>query len=191
MNSQARILEKMIAALAVAGVRYLIGGSVASSSIGIPRATLDIDVLVEVNRAQIGLLANELGGEWYLDVEFAGNALANRRAFNVIHMPSGFKFDLFPAHTSFHRDELERATARNLKIDNATVHCLVATAEDMILAKLSWYRDGGEKSSRQWDDVVGILATAKNPDWAHLRLWANDLSVQDLLERASNEAIKP
>jgi hypothetical protein len=191
MNSQAQILEEIIGALATTGVRYVIGGSVASSSIGIPRATLDTDVLVEMDRAQVGVLARELGGQWYLDAEFAGNALANRRAFNVIHMPSGFKFDLFPAYSPFHRAELQRAVTRRLKIDDAIVTCLVATAEDMILAKLSWYREGGEQSDRQWDDVVGMLATVKNPDWEHLHRWANDLGVQDLLQRASDEANEP
>jgi hypothetical protein len=191
MNRQSQILEEIIGALAAAKVPYVIGGSVASSSIGIPRATLDTDVLVEIDRTQVGLLARELGGQWYLDVEFAENALANRRAFNVIHMPSGFKFDFFPAYSPFHRAELERAVTRRLKIDDATVVCLVATAEDMILAKLNWYREGGEQSDRQWDDVIGMLATVKNPDWNYLRRWANDLGVQDLLQRASDEANKP
>jgi hypothetical protein len=103
-------------------------------------------------------------------------------------MPTGFKFDFFPAYLPFHRAELERATTRELKLDGAVNTCLVATAEDMILAKLNWYREGGEESDRQWEDVVGMLATVKNPDWDHLRRWANDLGVQDLLQRASNQA---
>jgi len=60
MNSQSEILEEIIRALTAAKIRYLIGGSVASSSIGIPRATLAIDVLVEMDQAQAGLLAQEL-----------------------------------------------------------------------------------------------------------------------------------
>ena len=70
MNSQSEILEEIIRALTAAKIRYLIGGSVASSSIGIPRATLAIDVLVEMDQAQVGLLAHELTDRWYLDVEF-------------------------------------------------------------------------------------------------------------------------
>lgn len=188
MTSQSQILGDFIAALVEVKVRYLIGGSVASSSVGIPRATLDTDVLVELDGTQLTLLALQLGGQWYLDVEFARNALAHRRAFNAIHMASGFKFDLFLAHSAFHRAELERAETRHLKMDNATVMCLVATAEDMILAKLHWYREGGEQSDRQWGDVVGMLATVQNPDWDHLRRWAQDLGVQDLLQSATDEA---
>jgi len=188
MNKQSQILEAMVAALAAAKVRYLIGGSVASSSIGVPRATLDTDILVEMDVAQAELLAHELGHDWYLDVAFASKALANHRAFNAIHMLSGFKFDFFPAYTCFHRAELERAVIRHLNIESNVVDCLVATAEDMILAKLIWYREGGEQSQRQWEDVVGMLTTVKTLDWEHLRKWAVDLDVQDLLERASSAA---
>jgi len=184
MNRQSQILEALIAALTSAKARYLIGGSVASSSIGVPRATLDTDILVEMDRAQVAVIARELGDQWYLDVEFASKALAHHRAFNAIHMPSGFKFDFFPAYTSFHRVELDRAVIRHLSIDNSVVNCLVATAEDMILAKLSWYRDGGEQSHRQWEDVVGMLTSVKNLDRQHLNHWAPDLGVQDLLQRA-------
>ncbi len=67
MNKQSQILEAMLAALSVAKIRYLIGGSVAYSSIGVPRATLDTDILVEMASAQVELLARELGDEWYLD----------------------------------------------------------------------------------------------------------------------------
>jgi hypothetical protein len=138
-----------------------------------------------MDSAQVGFLAHELGDRWYLDVEFASKALANHRAFNAIHVPSGFKFDFFPAHTSFHRAELDRAVIRHLSVDSTIVNCLVATAEDMILAKLSWYREGGEQSHRQWEDVVGMLTSVKYLDWRYLNFWAAELGVQDLLQRAS------
>ena len=67
--------------------------------------------------------------------------------------------------------------------------CLVATLEDMILAKLHWYREGGEASERQWQDVVGMLAAGKDSRFRSIcARWASDLSVQDLLDRAISEA---
>jgi hypothetical protein len=60
MKSQSQILEDFIDALTAVGVRYLIGGSVASSSIGIPRATLNTDFLVEMGGAQLALHFTEL-----------------------------------------------------------------------------------------------------------------------------------
>jgi hypothetical protein len=65
----------------------------------------------------------------------------------------------------------------------------VASAEDTILAKLRWYRAGNESSTNQWNDVLGILGIMRDGlDVAYLRLWAERLRVDDLLERALEEA---
>ena len=190
MNSQAEVLRELIDSLTTAHIRYVIGGSVASSVIGFPRATLDTDLLVEIGREQVASLAKSLGVHWYLDTEFAGRALANRRAFNLIHLLSGYKFDLFPAYRPFHRAELDRAIVRRLRIGEVVVTCLLATGEDMILAKLHWYRDGGEASQRQWADVVGMLTVGGDFDSQYLKKWANELGVEDLLERAIRAAAR-
>jgi hypothetical protein len=63
----------------------------------------------------------------------------------------------------------------------------VATAEDILLAKLQWYRMGGGVSERQWSDIAGILAVAPDLDAAYLRTWAARLGVEDLLDKAVAE----
>jgi hypothetical protein len=61
--------------------------------------------------------------------------------------------------------------------------------EDTILSKLEWYRMGGEVSNRQWRDVLGVLKTrAGELDLAYMQKWANELKVEDLLDRALKEA---
>jgi hypothetical protein len=65
----------------------------------------------------------------------------------------------------------------------------VASAEDVILSKLEWYRAGGEISERQWTDVIGVMKIQSNHlDWDYLRRWAAELEVADLLDRARREA---
>jgi hypothetical protein len=65
----------------------------------------------------------------------------------------------------------------------------VASAEDTILAKLEWFRSGGEVSDRQWADIVGVLrAVGRFLDSAYLEQWALALSVADILARARTEA---
>jgi hypothetical protein len=50
---------------------------------------------------------------------------------------------------------------------------------------LPWFRDGGEVSDRQWNDVLGILLTqAGRLDGGYLRKWSGELGVTDLLGRA-------
>ncbi|NJN82223.1 MAG: hypothetical protein HC802_08050 [Caldilineaceae bacterium] len=61
----------------------------------------------------------------------------------------------------------------------------VASAEETILAKLEWYRLGGEVSDRQWRDILGIFAVQGNRlDWEFLSRMAATLGVSDLLQRA-------
>ncbi|MCS6774490.1 MAG: hypothetical protein NZ693_10330 [Thermoflexales bacterium] len=65
----------------------------------------------------------------------------------------------------------------------------VASAEDIVLSKLEWYRVGGETSERQWRDVVGVLKVCANIlDSDYLHRWATELKVGDLLSRALREA---
>jgi hypothetical protein len=54
-----------------------------------------------------------------------------------------------------------------------------------VLAKLRWYRAGGESSDRQWADVLGVLRVqAGGLDLDYMRRWAKNIDVLDLLERA-------
>lgn len=65
----------------------------------------------------------------------------------------------------------------------------VLSAEDVVLAKLDWYRQGGELSERQWRDILDVLKTqAGQLEQAYLRAWAAQLQIVDLLERAVREA---
>lgn len=60
----------------------------------------------------------------------------------------------------------------------------VISAEDTILAKLRWYRAGGEVSDRQWRDIAGIVAASDGHlDHAYLERWARQLGLLDLYER--------
>ncbi len=64
------------------------------------------------------------------------------------------------------------------------VDAAISTAEDTILAKLNWYRMGGEISERQWRDVLGIIKVqADTLDLEYLRHWAKELEIDDLLEQ--------
>ena len=65
----------------------------------------------------------------------------------------------------------------------------VASAEDILLSKLAWYRAGGEVSERRWNDVLGIAAVqGERLDTVYLRKWAQYLKVADLLELALRHA---
>ncbi len=171
------------------GVRYVVGGSFASSAHGVPRSTNDADVVVDMSVSQAQGLAGQLGAGFYSDVRMMEDALQRGTSFNVIHLSSNFKIDFFPSGADpFRRSELTRRRAE--LIGQATVY--FSSPEDIILAKLRWYRDGGEVSERQWRDILGVIEVqGERLDRAHLRRWAFELQVEDLLDRALGEARVP
>ena len=170
MNSLADAFGSVVVALERLRVRYLLGGSVASSAWGVPRATLDVDLLAEIRRSQAADFAAALGSGWYADPQVIGDAIQAGRPFNIIHIPTGQKFDIFPPTGEFHQAELSRATPMSFEIAGQTVRCPLATAEDILLAKLQWYRAGGEISQRQWSDVLGLLAMNRALDRDYLSM---------------------
>jgi hypothetical protein len=180
-------LNELTSALTALGIRFLVGGSLASCAHGVVRATFDGDLVALIFPAQAKLLANALGPGWYAEPEMMQQAIRQGRAFNLIHIHSATKFDVFPASTDFHDSELERATSTPLRIEGAAL-CPVATPEDALLAKLQWYRDGGEVSDQQWNDIGGILANNPNLDWEYVKPWAARLGVTSLLEKARADA---
>ena len=188
MKPLASTLRPLANALERAGIPYVVGGSMASSARGVIRSTFDIDIVAIVAPGMAERLAHELGPEWYADPQQMRDAIAAHRAFNVIHVPFGVKVDIFPATDDFHFEQLERATKVALTFLDDSALYPVATAEDILLAKLRWFREGGGVSERQWNDIAGILSANRGIDLNYLRLWAERLRVVDLLEKALAEA---
>lgn len=168
------------------GITYAVGGSIASSLHGIARATQDLDVVVGLAIGDVAEFHAAIREAFYADDEAMRNAIRRGMSFNLIHFESGFKFDLFVA--SRHPLGGEQL-ARSQEIESAllggeAIRFPVISAEDIVLVKLLWYRDGGEVSERQWNDLVN-LATVQSGrlDGAYLETEAARLGVADLLRR--------
>jgi hypothetical protein len=98
------------------------------------------------------------------------------------------KVDVYIAATEFDASAMSRHLLKSLDDLPAARQFSVATAEDVILHKLTWFRDGGQVSDRQWDDIIGVLRVQRDIDLAFLRDWAARLEVTDLRARALLEA---
>jgi hypothetical protein len=170
-------------------IKYFIGGSVASSLYGIPRFTMDVDVIAEIEPAQIEDFAAALKSEFYADPETMREAVARGRSFNLIHSGSSHKFDIFPARPDpYTQAQFRRREFNETRSLGEPIECAIASAEDTVLSKLRWYRDCGEGSSRQWDDLRGIIGVSgAKLDLDYLNEWAPRLNVSDLLDRLLNE----
>ena len=189
MLEPALITARVTGVLDILQVRYLIGGSLASTLYGMVRTTQDSDIVAEMRPEHVDVFVRELEDEFYIDVELIAEAIAHQSSFNIIHRESFFKIDVFiPKPRAFVEQQLARARRQILSIE-PPAEAWVATAEDTLLAKLEWYRIGGEVSERQWRDVLGILEVqAGILDLDYLHQWAMQLDVSDLLESALKQS---
>jgi len=174
--------------LEACGVRYLIGGSLASSLSGEPRSTLGVDMVVDLEKEQVPELVARLEGQFYVQGDSLRRAAIERTSANIIHLATSLKIDLFVVGGT-PLDEEQMARRQRVRVASDPDRYLhVYTPEDILLQKLRWYRLGGEKSEHQWRDVLGILRVQEGRlDTAYLRRGAAILGAEDLLESAMEE----
>jgi len=179
----------VIDALEKLGIRYLIGGSLASAMHGEPRSTMDADLVADLRLEHAEPLARALAGAFYVDADAIRDAVRNQRSFNAIHMETMFKVDVFARkNRPYDNTQLARRVQQIVATEPERT-AFIASAEDTILTKLEWYRIGGETSNRQWRDVLGVVKTqGARLDLNYLHQWSAQLGVADLLKRALHEA---
>lgn len=181
------IVQEVAAVLDRLQVPYAVGGSWASSLLGKPRLTHDVDMTVEPFPCKETAFCASFSDDYYVSLPMIQDAIRRRSSFNIIHWPSGFKVDLFVRKDRpFDASVLSRRRLHPLSEGRSLT---LVSPEDVILLKLEWYRMGGCTSERQLEDVRGVLQIqAGKLDQAYLDRWAADLGVSDLLQRARQES---
>jgi hypothetical protein len=174
------------------GIAYLVGGSLASSLHGIPRATQDADVVAAIQPGDVRDLVAALQETFYLDEDTIRRAVRERSSFNIVHLETLLKVDVFVARQD-NVSEQQMQRRQTFTIDpEARRELVVASPEDVVAQKLYWYRLGDEVSERQWSDAVGVLKVRSGRlDMDYLRRTARLLGVGDLLARACQMAGLP
>jgi hypothetical protein len=181
-------LTPLVEVLGRFGIAYYIGGSVASSVHGRRRYTQDVDVVAALQLKHVQTLVAMLQQEYYIDADMIRGAIQNRSSFNLLHHDTGVKVDVFVQKTGpFAQQELRRAREDILEVGSRPF--FFASPEDMILAKLDWWKFGGGVSNRQWNDILEIIKEKHAAlDISYLRQSAPMLGVVDVLEKAFNDA---
>jgi len=180
-----QVTQKVIKAFNQLGIPYLIGGSFASTVYGDARSTMDADLVADIQPSQIPSLVTLLGDEFYISAEMILDAIQHTSSFNMVHLETMFKVDVFLLkRRPYDLIQMERRVAQSLG-DGPEDQAYFCTAEDIILAKLEWYRLGDQVSERQWRDILGVLNLQSDRlDYDYLKKWASALGVNDLLDRA-------
>ena len=134
-----QVALQVAAALERCGVRYLVGGSLASSVSGEPRATMDVDLVVALTQADVEPFLAHLGEGFYADEETLRSAIRARSSVNLIHIESSTKVVLFIlGGTPVDDEQMERR-----------VKMQVASGPDRYLYSSKWsteLRSSGVKS---------------------------------------------
>ena len=104
-------------------------------------------------------------------------AVQRRGTFNVIHTPSSLKIDVIvAADTHFNRNRFERA--RRVRPDEG-LEASFATAEDVILEKMDFFREGG--SEKHLRDITGILMVSGDQlDYEYIENWADQMGLETI-----------
>jgi hypothetical protein len=188
IRPQIEVAQRVANALDELAVHYVIGGSFASAVHGAICATMDPDILAALPLELAEPLAETFGEAFYADVNMMKEAIRRQGSFNVVHFDTASKIRVFVARQR-ELDRAQLARRRLMRLSEESEHrACVASAEDIVLVKLEWYRAGGEVSDLQWRDALSVLAVQRDRlDREYLERMANELAVTDLLDRALGE----
>ncbi|MBN2541999.1 hypothetical protein JXI42_03960 [bacterium] len=184
------VLEPVIEVLEKLSIPYYIGGSVASSVYGFPRTTLDVDLVAEIQDKHILTMKNKLQNDFYIDEDMIAKAIKNHSSFNLIHLKTSIKIDIFiPKQQPYQQNVIHRREKDTVVIENKEYKLYFATPEDIIINKLLWFELGERISERQWLDILGVMKVQGDLlDKDYLSTWAKRLGLIDLLSKAFSEA---
>lgn len=187
MNTEGlKALKLVIDALNSAGLPYMLGGSFASSFYGLPRATFDADLVVKLSPDSAAALIPALAGAFYADEEEILLAAEKRTSFNLIHLETAFKVDIFPLKTDAYSTQAFDRRTEHPFLDDGKTSIFLESPEDVILAKLLWHRAGGEVSSKQPEDITGVIKNmGARLDKPYILRWAAELGLKELLFKIS------
>ena len=183
-------LRPLIIVLNQLSIPYYISGSLASSLYGFARATMDIDLIANIKYDHIPLLKGLLRKDYYIDEDMIKEAINKESSFNLIHLETMIKIDIFiPKDEPFHKEVAQRKLKDTLAEDDPKFELYFSSPEDLIINKLLWYNYGERISERQWLDVIGVIKVQGDSlDKDYLKKWASELGISQLLNKAFNEA---
>ena len=173
-------LKLILEALKVSKVDYMIGGAIAEWAWGEPRATQDLDVVINLPIKSIGKFSKELEKrDMLVPADIILDTIAEDRAdipLNAIHMHSGLKADLYLMREG---DALRQISfQRRSLIDYGPPigKVYVHSAEDLILYKLIYLGISGQPKHAR--DITAILKANRDKiDFEYIEEWVRQLGL--------------
>ena len=175
--SQSQLLIHTIKALEKVGCEYMLTGSLVSSMQGEPRATHDIDIVVEISQNEIEEFLKEFAlNEFYYDLDYAKAAMKSGSMFNILSITSGDKIDIW----ALTKSEFDQSRfARKQKITLFDLQMQASSPEDTILMKLLWAQKSGGSEKQLFDAAKVYELQFDMLDKIYLESWVKKLGLEE------------
>ena len=183
---QPKLLKKVLTLLDENHIDYMVTGSIVSSMQGEPRATHDVDILVNISHSTIPAFVDAfLPPDYYISEEAISEAIQHQSMFNLLDTTEGDKVDFWILtndlfdKSRFSRKYEEKMLGLSMKI---------SSPEDTILMKLKWANLSGG-SEKQFTDALRVYEVQfGNLDLRYIELWVSNIKVEELWKRLKKEA---
>lgn len=187
--NQTELYHYVIGVLERMGLPYFVTGSVATSALGEPRMTNDLDIVVDLPETRVDEFCGHFPDtDFYLSVDAVRWSLAHRSQFNIVHPASGLKIDVMtPPDDEFARSRFARA----LRMQAAQgLQAWFSSPEDIILKKMDYYREGG--SEKHLRDIAGVIKVqGEKLDQQYIQDWAARLGLSEIWEMIQRRLAPP
>ncbi len=174
------VLKIVVERLNIAGIDYMISGSVALSFYTEPRMTRDIDIVIHLKGENLDKMMEIFGSDFYIDRDMMKEAVSFQSMFNIIHLETLVKIDLIIRKNEEYR-LLEFNNRKKRKLNEDDVY--VVAIDDLIISKLFWAKDS--LSEIQIKDIVNLMKV--DFDLEYVKKWCVQLNLEDILRRVLNE----
>src|SRR3989338_7137544 len=179
MSEESEVLKEVCRRLEVAGIPYMITGSIATNFYAVPRMTRDIDIVIEVRKQDVDKVMALFENDFYIDRGSVSEAIEVQGLFNILHNEYVIKVDFIVRKESLYR-KLEFQRKRSADFEGQKIW--IVTPEDLILSKLFWAKDS--LSEIQLGNVKNLLRMVKDLDVVYLEKWVESLSLREIFEKA-------
>ncbi len=158
------------------GVEYMLVGSMALVHYAMPRATVDIDIVIKISTQDIDKFIRQFENDYYIPIAGTKRAIERKGMFSLLNNQAILKIDCVVLKEK--KFEIN-AFSRRKKVDyDGDFDVWIITKEDLILSKLNWAKD--TKSERQMLDVASIIRNGFDEEY--VKYWAEILGVEKLLK---------